>query len=473
MASTDQTVSSTVFYDVATLDPDVVARRTDELVPRLTWPRERLVAYQKEKLAETLRRAAAESPYFRETIGRLVAQDAPLSAYPTMNKSILMSEFDRIVTDPTLTRALVEEHVASDRSGQLLLGKYRVAATGGSTGQRGVFVYDQVTWEMTAANLRRIQRLTGLPLNPRFLGIGAPSPVHISNRLYAEARAVRPDAPCLFVTSPIEEVVEALNRDRPDVVSTYPSFIRRLAEEQVAGRLKIAPIAMRSVAEALSPDVREIARAVWNIPVFNAYASTEAGSMATECRHMSGMHLFDDMLVVEVVDDRNQPVPPGVAGSKVLVTTLYNRTLPIIRYEFSDIVTLIEGPCPCGCPFQRIKDIDGRQEEMLQVWTPSGRQVQVHAPRFWFHLVRVAGLRQYQFTQLPKGIAIRVVPNPGCDQEAVRRSVASIARVVLSELGAADGHLEVHIVDSIARSGAGAKQKLVESAAAGTYPGTL
>src|SRR5262245_61138489 len=343
---------TTTLYDATTLDPDVVKRRTNELAQRLTWSRERVLAHQQERLQQMLSHAAAASPYYRQTIGDLVRAEAPLSAYPTMNKTILMSEFDRIVTDRALTRELIEKHAASDRVGHLLLGKYRVAATGGSSGQRGVFVYDQEPWELIIASVRRWLPLTGAPPTARVLGIGAPSPVHLSNRIDAETRVGHSDAPYLSVTMPIEEVVEALNRFRPDVVVTYPSFIRRLADEQIAGRLKIAPTVMRSVAEALAPDVRVLARSTWNIPILNTYSSTEAGSMASECRYLSGLHLCEDMIIVEIVDDENQPIPAGTAGSKVLVTTLFNRTLPIIRYEFTDILTEIEGECPCGCPFR-------------------------------------------------------------------------------------------------------------------------
>jgi len=313
---------------------------------------------------------------------------------------------------------------------------------------------------------RSLQRLMGLPPALRPVGIAAPSPVHLSNRFYAETRAMFPDSPPLSVITPMEKVVEALNRYLPDGVSTYPSFIRRLAEEQVAGRLKIAPILMRSVAEALAPDVRDLMRATWNIPTTNSYASTEAGIMGSECREQSGIHLCGDMFLTEIVDDAYQPVSAGTTGVKVLITILFNRTLPIVRYELSDYLTAIDGPCLCGCAFQRIKDVEGQREEMLQVWAPDGREVAVHAPRFWFHLVRVSGIKQYQFVQLPKGIAIRIVPTVGHNPETVRNEVDRIGRAALSAIGAPDGHLEVQIVETIERSGAAANQKLVASAPA-------
>ena len=199
--------SSEASLEVATLDPEVVARRTRELLDHGSWSREQLLSFQKARLKESLRHAVNASSFYRERIGELVARDAPLETFPVMNKTILMAEFDRIVTDPRLSRAMVEEHVSSDRAGLLLLDEYRVAATGGSSGQRGLFVYDKIAWELIIANIRRLQGLLGLPPDAKALGIGAPSPVHLSYRLYAEQRVGRYDAPRLSVTTPIGEVV--------------------------------------------------------------------------------------------------------------------------------------------------------------------------------------------------------------------------------------------------------------------------
>jgi phenylacetate-coenzyme A ligase PaaK-like adenylate-forming protein len=124
-------------------------------------------------------------------------------------------------------------------------------------------------------------------------------------------------------------------------------------------------------------------------------------------------------------------------------------------------LTAVEGQCSCGCQFQRIKDVEGRREEMLYTITPDGTRFEVHAPRFWFHLVRVPGIRNYQFAQLPEGIAICIVPDPSHDAGVVKAAVEQIARMALDDLGARNGQLEVHIVDEIRRTGASAKQKLV------------
>jgi len=88
----------------------------------------------------------------------------------------------------------------------------------------------------------------------------------------------------------------------------------------------------------------------WGEVLFNMYGATECG-LAAECDQHRGMHLQEDLVIVEVVDQDNRPVPPGVYGDRLLITVLFKRTQPLIRYEMSDSVRLSPDPCPCGRPF--------------------------------------------------------------------------------------------------------------------------
>ena len=93
-------LTTSAFYDCATLDPAILEQRTEEFAEHLSWSRARILEHQQTSLRQILHHAASKSPYFRDAIGKLVETDAPLESYPTMGKSILMAEFDRIVTDP-------------------------------------------------------------------------------------------------------------------------------------------------------------------------------------------------------------------------------------------------------------------------------------------------------------------------------------------------------------------------------------
>ena len=81
---------------------------------------------------------------------------------------------------------------------------------------------------------------------------------------------------------------------------------------------------------------------------FDGYASTETGMLASECDRHAGMHVFEDLVHIEVVDDDGRAVPDGTAGSRMLVTNLINRTLPMIRFELTDLVTIAPGPARAG-----------------------------------------------------------------------------------------------------------------------------
>lgn len=249
-----------------------------------------------------------------------------------------------------MCRRDVEEHLNGSNPGALLHGSYRVAATGGTTGEKGLAVYDEDSWLSAIGNTLRFQKVVGIDETTQSMGVFASSPVHISHRIGAEIRALRPAAPRLNVLMPIADVVTGLNVYQPEVVSTYPSFVRVLANEQFAGRLRIKPRLLRTSAETLTSEIREVAYEAWGALVANSYTCTEAGAMGHECALCDGLHLAEDSFVFDVVDADNQPVPNGTTGAKLLVTTLTNRALPLIRYEISDVVTFATDPCRCGLP---------------------------------------------------------------------------------------------------------------------------
>jgi phenylacetate-coenzyme A ligase PaaK-like adenylate-forming protein len=94
------------------------------------------------------------------------------------------------------------------------------------------------------------------------------------------------------------------------------------------------------------------------------------------------MVLFEDLAIVEVVDEHNRPVPPGVYGDKVLVTTLFSRTQPLIRYQLNDSVRLAARPSPLNLPFACIDGIQGRVEDILYLPGVTGREVAIHPLAF-------------------------------------------------------------------------------------------
>jgi putative adenylate-forming enzyme len=407
----------------------------------------------------------ANSTYYRRVIGQIGTGNIELKQLPVLTKATLMTEFDQIVTDRRLRLMDAEEHLASEDAAEPMFGQYRIVGSGGTSGRRGVVVYDQSAWDIAVASLLRLLIIQEVPEGARVLGIGAPTPLHMTNRLFSELRARRNDVPRLAVTTPLPEMVDALNAYQPDIVITNPSVIRRLTEEQAAGRLRIAPWQFTSVAETLTPNVRKLAQDIWGARVLNAYGSTEANLIGVECPWGNGLHVLEDLLVVEVVDELNQPVPPGVTGHKLLVTNLFNRALPFIRYELSDLAAVAEEPCSCGRPHLRLASIQGRREDMLTFPASDGGKIEVHAFLLGETLLHMPEVRQYQLSPQPGGLLVRVVLRPSASEDEVVRLARRAIMAELDKIGAAVRTLDIRAVDEIGRVGGGAKEKLVNMSA--------
>jgi phenylacetate-CoA ligase len=440
-----------------------------EQLARDRWSRDRLLAYQEERLAALIAHAAAASPYYRELLGPDAASgEVPLRELPTLPKVTLMEHFDRIVTDPRLRRAELEAHLAGADAARPYLGRYRLFSTAGTTGLRGLFVYDADELAVWIGTCLRGLASWGLGPATRLAGIGSPSPLHISNAAYAVLLAGRPAAaPRLAVTTPLAEMVAALNDFRPEALTAYPSVAAALAEEQLQGRLRIAPTTVATSSEVQTADMRRRMAEAWGLAPLDFYGTTEALVPAAGRQGQTGMDILEDLVVLEVVDEENRPVPPGVPGRKVLLTNLVNQVQPLLRYELTDSVTLAGGPNPLGLPYARLASVDGRSDDVITLPAAGGGQVAVHPFRLRAPFSALLEVRQYQVVHDPAGLHVAVVLRGEAPADTPARVRAALVRE-LRDAGAVPPPVQVTPVAGIDRDpGHGAKLKLVRSAVSG------
>ena len=444
----------------AFLNFDELQQATAELLGHASWSRSKLKDYQDLQLKGLLSFATERSRWYRRSIGELVKQQRPLSDFPILTKEILMENFNDIVTDDRVTLAAVEQHISGATSGERYLGEYCTFPTGGTSGVRAIIIYDNGAWRNQVANAIRFLIQAGLKPDSRVIAIGASSSLHISGRLYAELRRWRPGAPDLDVTMPLDKIVAALNTYQPDTVISYPSFIRTLAVEQQNGKLRITPSMFGAVAESLSDDIRALAREVWDVEILNRYNATEFGCAASECAVPNGIHLPEDLVIFESVDNNNQPVPDGTGGRKLLITTLANSVQPLIRYELTDLLTVTEEPCACGVPYARVTAISGRREELLLLPGTDGRTKEIPAIYLAAPLVKVPFVKQFQIVLRRDELEARlVIADRTAAKEARTRAHKEISDVLKTQ--GISISLRVSILDEIPRQGTGAKVKLV------------
>ncbi len=165
-----------------------------------------------------------------------------------------------------------------------------------------------------------------------------------------------------FTISPNSEAtVDSLAVLDPTVIMTIPSVLERVLEDLLR-RLENGRLGLRKVVYAGEPLAASTHAALeaMGVEVFSYYGSSETSTLGIECRSHCGVHLFTDTVIVECA-----PGDDGVAP-EIVVTTLYQQGLPLLRYPLRDRVRVMSGACSCGLPYPRI-EVLGRADDSVSV----------------------------------------------------------------------------------------------------------
>jgi phenylacetate-coenzyme A ligase PaaK-like adenylate-forming protein len=369
-----------------------------------------------------------------------------------VDKKEVMNEFERIVTDPRIRLSDVTRHMETLEDDECFMDEYRVLTTAGSTGRKGVFLYDREAWTCLMAGVERGAGLIGVGVRPeRTASIGSGSPLHLSyRRAVSEPGDYGTKKLMLKVTDPLERLTEELNKFQPRILHTYPSLAGLLAEEQINGRLAIHPEVIVTGAEILAGETARKIRDVWGGVLFNSYSCTE-GILGVECGCHKGIHIFEDLCIVEVVDEQQNPVPDGRPGRRILMTNLYQKTMPLIRYAISDMVTLSADPCPCGRPFRMITEVHGRVEEVIYLDGIRNGKIPVWPAHLNSLIMPRQEVLEYQVAFRQGRLDMAVVAVPGVNRKDTAALLSRIVGEGVESLGAKRPPIRVRFLDRIER----------------------
>ncbi|MFO0751561.1 MAG: hypothetical protein U1F43_38735 [Myxococcota bacterium] len=197
-----------------------------------------------------------------------------------------------------------------------------------------------------------------------------------------------------------------------------------MAEAQLEGRMRLRPTAILCASEVLTPAIRRRVAEAFGSEPFDVYGATETATVACECAAHRGLHLFEDLVVSEVVDERDHPVPIGQPGARVLVTVLFARTLPLIRYAMSDAPILQAGACACGRPYALLAGVEGRADETLRLPGKAGGEVAVH-PVVFYRVMEAATGHEWQVVREASGLRVDVALAAQVDAAAVTAGITA------------------------------------------------
>ena len=205
----------------------------------------------------------------------------------------------------------------------------------------------------------------------------------------------------LHVGDPVEELMAAIEGFQPDFLGGYPGVLRALAVLKRRGMGEhVQPVVMASSGAVLDGYTRGYIERSFGCRLFDVYGSTEAGPVAFECQEGS-YHVHADFVAVECVDGEGVGVPAGSRG-RMVVTKLYGRGTPVIRYTgMNDVVTVLDEECGCGLGGMVLGEIGGRRVDAVVL--PSGRVIPPSAftgiPGKVMHELGTDKILQFQIVQ--------------------------------------------------------------------------
>lgn len=420
-------------------------------------------ALQRERLQKIVTWARAQSPYYA-SLYRGIPDNFRLSDLPPVQKPDLMAHWNDWVTDRSLRLADVEAFMTDpDHIGRKFAGHYLVFTTSGSTGNPLVMLCDETTQHMMGAInlLRAITRKEDwralILRSGRTIGVFATGGFYLGN---SSTRARLLQMPWkkhqLAVTSallPTEAIVRELNAFQPAMLGGYPSSLALLVDEQQKGNLHIHPVLIMTGGETMTDDVRLSLSKAFGCYTQTTYSCTEGGTIACECP-LQHLHLNDDWVLVEPVDQENRPVPDGTQSDHLLMTNLFNFTQPFIRYALSDRVTLHREPCGCGNPSPWLT-LEGRADDVL-TFAAGNRSIKVAPLPLYATLREVKALRRFQIVSRPGNrLELRLTPAPGVTAEDAFHPAKAALETYLQKQGIMDVQITLSSQLPCAQPGSG------------------
>lgn len=301
---------------------------------------------------------------------------------PTVSRDDYESIY-RTTTDsrvePRLSMTALEQRI-----GGPWINGYQLFWSAGRTGHLTTFIYDRETWTAFLSAALRRTTLAGLNIRDftRIALVGSSDPIHTLPRT-KESFMVGTCA-VFGAQDGIEECAAQLQAYSPQLIYGFSSFVSMLAKHQLAGRFKIHPEAVFVGTDTLSDEDRRVIRAAWGIEPLDAFACTEVGMIAAECRFRTGLHVFTDYVHI---DEESEDT--------ILVTGLTNRLQPILRYRLSDRISITSCRCECGYTGQNLQPLDARVAARLSLPSISNSGlVDVHPIVIRSALDRLNGVRR-------------------------------------------------------------------------------
>lgn len=382
--------------------------------------REQLIHYQEEKLRKLIHFVYDNVPYYQ-----LLFKD--LNLIPDDIKKI--SDLCKI---PVLTKYEIKQNWEKFIPNNLDTIKYHIGSTGGSTGEPLKYRISETDYETGVALTLRGWGYAGYTLGAKLSVIAGTSLIPSEKNLIKEKIKSFLMNMNFYSSYGMNDemllrIIKKFSNSEPAFIRGYASSVYILAKFILENgmHLNFTPDAIFTTSEMLLPFQRVIIEKAFCTSVFDGYGLNDSGISAYECDEHSGLHIDMERAILEVVDDKGNPVS-GKEG-KIVATSLLNFAQPFIRYETGDIGILSDSICKCGRETPKLIKLVGRTTDYLNI---DGKKI--GSPVLTV-LMGKFDIEQYQIIQEKEDyIVIKIVKGKNFNIESEKYIVNSLKSYVKS-----------------------------------------
>lgn len=371
------------------------------------WDRRQIEAYQLERLKNLIGYAKKNIPYYQKTIKSSPKENwnygdmiKYLQDIPVLSKKNIQQHFEDLI-DP---RADKERMI------------YQI--TGGTSGNPIRFYHDRKKLDYTRVALQRNFNWAGYFLRKKCLKLASGSLEAASHsKLKGKIKNILHnryfyEAAVLNDKSWVKEILQIIRDKKIKVLWGYPSIIYMLARE-LNGMKSPGIETIITSSETLQESQRKVIEEVFEHPVFDEYSSREF-MIAGECDHHRGLHINEELLLLEILDKYDQPCGYEENG-RIIITDLFNYGFPFIRYEIGDEGSMLTSEkCRCGRTLKRLKNVSGRSSDNIRI---NGKAITtVFFPGFFKTIYEVEA---FQVLVYPDALTICVILREDADNSII------------------------------------------------------
>ncbi len=362
---------------------------------------------------------------------------------------------DDMLKIPVLTKTELRNAGGSLIAKGLNPNKLKRSTTSGSTGQPTNSYYTKKDWFLLKYVLKlRSKWICGLRPWHKIILVNS-NPVETVQNENSKILNILTKKMSVSINQSLDQHLQLYKSFQPDVMYGTISYFNELKEHILKENIDwLKPKIIFSSGEVFDPTTKSTIEQIFNCPVYDIYGSSELKEVAWECPQRNGYHINADAYFVEFVE-HDRHVNENEEGH-IIITSLVNRGMPLIRYDLGDKGMYMNSRCGDGLNFPLMQPVTGRSVDYFIL--PSGKKVSPYTLIVALHDYASHSISQFQIIQKETGmVIIKIKPNEKFTRE-IEENIGQIYKRMLGE----DIMIDIKIVKSIEQEKSG-KYQIVKS----------